>query len=161
MPRIALNLLPHPNVAAFLDMVAFSEIGEEMLALSDDGYNVLVGSMPKHMLTFKSYAQHPDIFNKSADSTAAGRYQILHHYWEIYRIRLKLPDFGPVSQDLYAVNQLREQRAIEPIVAGDLPSAIGLCSNIWASLPGNHYGQHMNQYAALKAAYTHAGGTST
>ena len=40
MPRTS-NL--HPNLAAYLDLIAFSEIGRDLLKHSDDGYNVIVG----------------------------------------------------------------------------------------------------------------------
>jgi hypothetical protein len=44
MPRTK-NL--EPNLAAFLDMIAVSEIGPKLLSKSDDGYNVVVG-VPYH-----------------------------------------------------------------------------------------------------------------
>jgi hypothetical protein len=47
------------NRCAFLDMLAVSEIGAELLAETDNGYNVLVGATPAHPLTFPSYATHP------------------------------------------------------------------------------------------------------
>jgi hypothetical protein len=36
-----------PNLKAFLDMIAWSEIGPALLAKSDNGYNVCVGSTPE------------------------------------------------------------------------------------------------------------------
>ena len=63
-----------PNQKAFLDMIAFSEIGPALLAKSDDGYDVLVGSTPDRPLLFTSYAEHPNILNAACNSTAAGRY---------------------------------------------------------------------------------------
>jgi muramidase (phage lysozyme) len=161
MTRSTADQLGGQNIAAFLDMLAFSEIGPAMLAGSDDGYNVLVGSTPGNIMTFASYAAHPDVLNRATDSDAAGRYQIMHHWWVAYDPILHLPDFGPVSQDLYALNQLKERKAIAPILAGDLAAAVTACSNIWASLPGSTYGQHENQFAALQAAYVAAGGTLT
>ena len=65
------------NEKAFLDMIAFSEIGTALLVKSDNGYNVLVGSTAAKPLLFDSYADHPRIYNKQFNSTAAGRYQLL------------------------------------------------------------------------------------
>ncbi|TPG08332.1 glycoside hydrolase [Rhodanobacter glycinis] len=146
------------NVRAFLDMLAWSEIGPGLLEHSDAGYDVLVGSTPRVPLLFTSYATHPNIYNRRTNSTAAGRYQILARYWPHYRELLKLPDFGPVSQDLYAIQQLRERKALPLIESGHITAAIAMVSNIWASLPGAGYGQHEHEVKNLLAVYKAAGG---
>jgi muramidase (phage lysozyme) len=148
-----------PNLSAFLDMLAWSEIGPELLAESDDGYNILVGSTPEHPLLFDSYADHPNILNHQLNSTAAGRYQLLHRYWPPYKAELRLPDFSPASQDLVALKQIDEAGATADILAGDLASAIDKCAHLWASLPGAGYGQHENTLQNLQTAYTTAGGS--
>lgn len=155
MPRLT---SANPNVRAFLDMLAWSEIGPGLLEHSDDGYDVLVGSTQRAPLLFDSYATHPNVYNKRCNSTAAGRYQILARYWPHYRDLLKLPDFGPVSQDLYAIQQLRERQAIPLIESGHIVAAIAKVSNIWASLPGAGYGQHEHEMQNLLAAYTSSSG---
>jgi muramidase (phage lysozyme) len=68
---------PSANLNAFLDLIAASE-GTPVIPGSDDGYDVLVGATRKHPLLFHSYAEHPNVFNRELDSTAAGRYQIIH-----------------------------------------------------------------------------------
>jgi muramidase (phage lysozyme) len=161
MPRISASEAGGENRCAFLDMIAFSEIGTQLLAVSDDGYNVLVGSTPSKPLLFSSYATHPDVFNPALDSTAAGRYQLLFRYYAYYESLLHLTDFSPVSQDLIALQQIRERGALASIDSGNLDQAIFLCSNIWASLPGNSYAQHINPLAALQTAYSSAGGAVT
>ena len=155
MPRLT---SASQNIRAFLDLLAWSEIGPGVLAHSDDGYDVLVGATQRAPLLFDSYATHPNVYNKRCNSTAAGRYQVLARYWPHYRDLLKLPDFGPVSQDLYAIQQLRERQAIPLIEAGHIVAAIGKVSNIWASLPGAGYGQHENEMKNLLAVYKAAGG---
>lgn len=147
------------NERAFLDMLAVSEIGAELLAVSDNGYNVLVGSTAAHPLLFDSYADHPNVLNKALNSTAAGRYQILHRFWVPIKAQLSLPDFGPDSQDDWALETIKERKALADIAAGNIQSAIAKCANIWASLPGANYGQHENKLDALVASYTSAGGT--
>lgn len=150
------------NLNAFLDAIAFSELGAAILAESDDGYNVLEGSTPGHVLTFSSYAQHPNVLEPATSSapasTAAGRYQILHHYAVVYMAQLGLPDFGPESQDAIAIQMINECHAQDAIAAGRIADALVACSSRWASLPGAMYGQHVNKVANLSAAYQRAGG---
>ena len=158
MPVITAQQAGGANRPAFLDMLAGSEIGPALLAATQSGYNVLVGSTPSHPLTFPSFAAHPDILNRAMNSTAAGRYQLLYRYWLSYQKMLNLPDFGPLSQDKIALQQIRECNALPDIDAGNFAHAVALCSRIWASLPGSPYGQHTNQIALLQGYYTAAGG---
>ncbi|KVC65934.1 hypothetical protein WI72_33115 [Burkholderia ubonensis] len=157
MPVITAQQAGGPNRTAFLDMIAWSE-GTSRIPESDDGYRVLVGATPDKPLTFSSYAMHPDILNSTFNSTAAGRYQLLYRYWLAYRQQLKLPDFSPLSQDRIALQQMREKGALPFIDVGNFTKAVQLCSGIWASLPGNDYGQHVNTIAVLQTAYVNAGG---
>lgn len=159
MARIDPTLAGGPNVCAFLDMIAWSELGPEVIAQSDAGYNVLVGSYAGHVLTFDSYADHPNVYNTQLDSTAAGAYQELHLYWDHYRAMLQLPDFGPISQDRWAIQLIKECRALPLVINGRIDSAIALTNKIWASLAGSPYGQRVNTVEDLIAAYSKAGGT--
>ena len=145
-----------PNQRAFLDVLAWSEIGSQLLAISDRGYNVCVGSTPSRPILFHDYSTHPRVRSATQNSDAAGRYQLLGRYFEPYRALLKLPDFGPASQDAIAIQQIRECRALPLIEAGDITSAIAKCAHIWASLPGAGYGQHENKIDDLLAAYNRA-----
>ena len=148
------------NLNAFLDTIAISELGAAILSESDDGYNVLVGSLPGHVLLFSSYAQHPNVFNKVLDSTAAGRYQTLHKWAVAYIQQLGLSDFGPESQDAIAIQQIGECHALDDIEAGRIEDAFTKCRSRWASLPGAGYGQHENKITDLLAAYQRAGGSA-
>lgn len=135
------------NVCAFLDMLAFAEIGKPMLTdpRTDNGYRVIVGSLPGKLILTDGYADHPRKLvqiHKGLSSTAAGRYQILGRYWDHYKLTLSLPDFSPLSQDRYAIQQIREQKALPLIQEGRISDAIHRCRNIWASLPEAGYGQH-------------------
>jgi len=148
-----------PNLKAFLDgVVAVSEIGHELLALSDNGYNVLVGSTPAAPLLFSSYITHPRIHNHAMNSDAAGRYQFMGRYWAQYKLQLSLPDFGPESQDRWAAQLVKECHALDDIENGQIAKAIAKCSSRWASFPGAGYGQHENQLSALLNSYEQAGG---
>lgn len=150
-----------PNLRAFLDMIAHSEIGPALLAVSDRGYNVVVGSTPAHPILFSTYVDHPRKLIKlspTLSSTAAGRYQLLERYYDAYKKSLRLPDFSYASQDAIAIQQITERGAIPLIQTGRFVEAVARCSNIWASLTGSKYGQHTNSIEYLQAAYKNAGG---
>lgn len=163
MPRITPVEAGGKNVLAFLDAIAISELGSDILAdpRSDDGYRTLVGSTPTHLVTFDSYADHPRRLievRPGLSSTAAGRYQLLARWFDPYKKLLGLRDFSPRSQDLIALQQIRERGALPAIRKGDIEQAIRLCSATWASLPGNSYGQHTQSMDFLLSAYAQAGG---
>lgn len=149
----------NPNLKAFLDMIAVSEIGEKLLTVTDDGYNVIVGSTPAKPILFADYSQHPRLYQKAQNSDAAGRYQFMGRFWEFYKNQLKLPDFGHSSQDKWAIQLIKECHAMRAIEEGRIALAIELCKSRWASLPGAGYNQHENSLASLIDAYTEAGGT--
>ena len=143
-----------PNLKAFLDMIAVSE-GTK--GKGDDGYNVVVGGE-----LFHGYADHPKKLvwlKPGLASTAAGRYQLLGRYWDVYKKQLGLQDFSAASQDAVAIQQIKERKALDDIEKGYINVAIDKCKNIWASLPGAGYGQHENSEDKLIAAYKAAGGT--
>jgi muramidase (phage lysozyme) len=144
----------HPNLTAFLDMIAHAE-GTDRIG-DQNGYNVLVGGG-----VFNSYEDHPNLRVRVRDdlwSTAAGRYQILYRFWVHYRKKLRLPDFSPESQDAYAIAIICERRAYDDILAGRIAVAINKCRNIWASLPGAGYGQRELTAETLIAFYVQKGG---
>lgn len=144
---------------AFLDTLAWSEIGPTLLKFSDDGYNVLVGSTPDHPTLFVGYADHPRIHCAALDSDAAGRYQILSRIFDAYKVRLNLPDFGHASQDAIALQLIRECHAAEDIEHGRIVVALSKCRSRWASLPGAPYpGQPQRRLSDLVAAFKAAGG---
>ncbi|WP_163557567.1 glycoside hydrolase family 104 protein [Halomonas sp. NO4] len=165
MPSIRPQDAGGHNVCAFLDMIAWAEIGRAMLDASDDGYDVLVGSTPNDMAIFKSYDDHPLAgpdaaieYRQGLLSTAAGRYQILYRFWKHYQGLLGLKDFSPVYQDMYAIRQLEEQGAMGHVKAGRIRRSIDNVANIWASLPGAGYGQHERDLAELLHEYRQAKG---
>ncbi|MCO7634154.1 glycoside hydrolase family protein [Pseudomonas guariconensis] len=147
------------NVLRFLDLIAFSE-GTSTVNGSDDGYNVLYGRG-----LFTGYADHPrkkltfPINGRPVTSTASGRYQLLERYWDAYRASLRLQGgFTPENQDRVALQQIREQRALDDIKAGRIADAIAKCSNIWASFPGNNYQQNPHRLDKLLAKWKELGG---
>lgn len=154
------------NVAAYLDMLAWSEGTSTSPATRRDGYDVIVTGIDKKPEIFTDFSVHPFsrgrpskvINSKGLTSNAAGRYQFMLKDYPHYRDLLKLPDFGPASQDKWAVQLIRERGALPDIHAGRFAAAVTKCRNIWASLPGAGYGQPEHRFEALRAQYLLHGG---
>lgn len=163
------------NRKAFLDMIAFSEgvrTGQHPLT-QHDGYDVIVTGVEGPEI-FRDFSAHPfapeypgnggykrpsrQVNRAGLTSNAAGRYQHMLKDWAHYRDQLQLRDFGPESQDLWALQLIRERGALPLIDAGNFAVAVRACSNLWASLPGAGYGQHENAIERLQVAYVEAGG---
>lgn len=149
-----------PNTTAFLDTIATSE---GTAGRGDNGYNVLVGG---GLFTGAGgsapvYNDHPRIAVHLAGglvSTAAGRYQIIDHTFDLYKAKLGLPDFSPASQDRIALALIADHGAGNYVDDGQFDLAVTKVAKVWASLPGAGYGQHENKLAALRQVYRNAGG---
>ena len=155
------------NLRAFLDMLAFSEGTSTSPATRDRGYDVIVTGIDGKAEVFSDYSKHPFaggrkskvINSKGLTSNASGRYQFMLRDYAHYKAQLKLPDFGPASQDAWAVQLIRERRALPMIEEGRIADAIAAVRNLWASLPGAGYGQFEHSLMPLLVAYRRAGGT--
>ncbi len=154
------------NRTAFLDMLAFSEGTSTCPATRNNGYDVIVTGIDKKPEIFTNYETHPFangrkskvINSRGLTSNASGRYQFMLKDWVHYRNLLKLPDFGPEAQDKWALQLIRERRALPDIDAGNFAAAVSKCRNIWASLPGAGYGQPEHSIEKLQLAFVKAGG---
>ena len=138
-----------PSVKAFLDLIAWSEGTSTSPVTQTQGYDVIVTGVDGPAV-FTDYSDHPFADGRAPvvvrrnpllTSTACGRYQLLLRWWNAYKAMLELTDFSPASQDAVAIEQIKERGGLEKIESGDIEGAIAACSNIWASLPGNGYGQ--------------------
>lgn len=153
MPRIAANRIGGPQVAAFMDMLAYAEGTDNGRQRTlHDGYDVLVGGG-----LFTDFSQHPrvvvDLPKLGIKSTAAGRYQILRGTWGEFAAKLRLPDFSPESQDLCCYALIKRRKALPLIQAGQFEAAVHACRKEWASLPGAGYGQHEQRLDTLRRVY--------
>jgi muramidase (phage lysozyme) len=172
MATISVATAGSPNIPKFLDLVAHSEGTSNDPITQQNGYDVIV-SGPAGPEVFTDFSDHPFANGRppklirpatattpELDSTASGRYQVLCRYFESYKASLTLSDFSPLSQDLVAIEQIRERHdangvsALTHITNGDIQTAITLCSSIWASMPGNDYGQGGNSMTALMAFWS-------
>jgi muramidase (phage lysozyme) len=132
------------NRKAMLDTIAFSEGTSTSPATDNDGYDVIVTGEDGVYEIFTDYADHP--FAPSLkwpkgrppkvistlhgiNSTASGRYQQMLHWWAPYKKQLGLKDFGPESQDLLAIQLIRECHALPLIDMGSFQTAILACSS--------------------------------
>ena len=125
---------------AFLDMLAWSEGTDNgRQKTRNHGYDVIVGGE-----LFTDYSDHlrklvtlklQNSNQQAPDATSFSR------WWDAYRKQLGLKDFSPKSQDVVALQQIKERGALPMIDRGDIRQAIDRCSNIWASLPGAGYGR--------------------
>lgn len=139
MTPIALKNIPD-NVRKFLMLITYTEGTDRQKT----PYNELFG-----FSNFEGYDKHPEILIKASNysSTAAGRYQILKGTAK----HLKMKDFTPESQDLAAIQLIKQAKAYDDVLAGRWESAINKTNKVWASLPGSPYGQPTHKMAdALK-----------
>lgn len=126
-----------PNLKAFLDMIAWAEGTQH-----SEGYRTQYTGA-----TFIGYQTHPDRVRCSYSngrrlcSSAAGRYQFLQPTFERISKKLGLTDFSPISQDLAAVELIREQEAVADIEAGNIKAALYKVAPIWVHIEGAGYGQ--------------------
>jgi muramidase (phage lysozyme) len=155
------------NRQAFLDMLAFSEGTSTSTATRRDGYDVIVTGVDGKQEIFTDFSAHPFaggrpskvINSKGLTSNASGRYQFMLKDWAHYKALLHLADFGPVSQDLWAMQLIRERSALPLIDGGNFDAAVKAVSNLWASLPGANYAdQRMNPLDKLRAYFVSRGG---
>ena len=125
----AIGDLEGAEVRAVLDMIAWAE---GTSGLGDNGYNVMfTGKL------FNGYDKHPDIVNRGSGipSTAAGRYQFLTDTWNGVKAQAGLTDFKPKSQDLGAVQLLKNRNAYNHVLNREWPQMLDDIAAEWASLP--------------------------
>ncbi|QQE90281.1 glycoside hydrolase family 104 protein [Azotobacter chroococcum] len=165
MARISSAVAGGVNVLSFLDLIAWSEGTSRSPITCDDGYDVIVTGSDGKPEIFTDYWQHPFAGGRKPKhvrgalySSASGRYQHMRTHWPHYRDQLRLPDFGPLSQDRWAIQLIRERKALDDIKAGRIPEAIAKVRNLWASLPGAGYAQPEHDLEDLLSQFIAAGG---
>lgn len=153
------------NLNAFLDGLAWAEGTSTSPITLDDGYDIIVTGIdgPER---FIDYSTHPfsngrpskRINARGLTSNAAGRYQFMLKDYLHYKKQLGLIDFGAISQDVWAIQLIRERRALPLIEMGQIAAAVDLCRNLWASLPGAGYGQQERKMEDFLKVYERQGG---
>jgi muramidase (phage lysozyme) len=74
-------------------------------------------------------------------SAASGRYQLILETWNELATVLHLKLFSPSCQDSAAMELLFKHNADQLLLQGKCAEAIQTCNKVWASFPGNDYGQ--------------------
>lgn len=156
MEKVINDTVVHPtNLTAFLKMLRHCE-GTAGI----NGYRTHFGGS-----LFDSYKDHPRKYfqfkNKRGESqrtSAAGAYQFIVPTWDSLKKRLKLPDFSPASQDLAAIELIREKGALEDVKNGVLDRALVKLRSVWASLPTSTEPQPHKTGAQVLDYYLKAGG---
>lgn len=141
--------LKNPNIKAFLDTISQAEG-----TAGPEGYRTMFAGE-----TFSDYSKHPDEVKCAYSngqrlcSSAAGKYQFLKPTFDRLQKKLNLPDFSPESQDLAAIELIREEGALEDIKAGKIKEALEKVSAIWVHIEGAGYGQPEHSFEKLEAIY--------
>jgi len=119
------------NTAAFLKLLRWCE--HHPHEPSNNDYKTMYGGG-----TFDSFADHPrkKVTKWNKTSTAAGAYQITVGTFDEYKGKLGLKDFSPESQDKITLAIIKQEKALDLIVAGQIEEAIKKLKGRWSSLPG-------------------------
>lgn len=138
------------NLKAFLLMIQYAEG-----TIGTSAYRMLYGGS-----LFNDYSRHPNIAitRWGITSTGAGAYGFLNRTWIELQAALKLPDFGPASQDKAAIELIRRKGALPDVLTGNIIQAVYKCRKVWASFPGAGYGQSEKSLQSLLQFYVKAGG---
>lgn len=141
-----------PRVRRFLDAIGSAE------GTDTHGYATAFGggkleSLVDHPRQLHDFTQTDGVANKTS---AAGRYQFLQSTWDDLAKSLNLPDFGPESQDIGAVELLRRNGALPAVLADDYDTAIKRSGSTWASLPSSPYAQPKRSQGFMASALDRA-----
>ncbi|MGI9034797.1 MAG: D-Ala-D-Ala carboxypeptidase family metallohydrolase [Pyrinomonadaceae bacterium] len=138
----ASQLVNDPKIRAMLDTIIFAE-GTGKYGAGTICYGIVIRSpyhpeyIGKDTRTFAitDFSRHPAIqvrVNPSLTSDAAGKYQFMGRTWAGLR---GVPDFTERSQDVAAVMLMQRRGMIDPLLNGDLTTAIHRAAPEWASFP--------------------------
>lgn len=144
------------NAQKYLRMVAQAE-GTYKDATGDP-YGVAFGGgafdySKGHPGTLREFTQTDGKKNRTS---AHGAYQFLKPTWDGLQRDLGLPDFGPRSQDLAALELIRRAGALDDVLAGNFDKAVAKTGATWASLPSSPYAQPRRDAGFVEKALTAA-----
>lgn len=142
------KLRQNPKIQAMLRVIRTAEGAD---------YNTRVGGGKFSDLS-KKPGQKVYIPSIKDYSSAEGAYQFLNSTWEGVSKKLGLKDFSPYSQDLGAIELIRQRGALDDILNDRFETAINKLSKEWASLPtaegkGYYKGQKARKIDFLKKTY--------
>lgn len=120
--------LKQPNVRAFLRALCYCLGG---------GVDFLDGAIRGRRndpWRFTDFSTHPGP-GHDGRSTAAGLYRITREAWQEVGARMDLSDFSADTQELIAVEMLRQLGVLGKIQAGDIDATLSLAGAAWPGLP--------------------------
>lgn len=137
-----LPYLDNPNVQKMLDLLSAAE------GTTEFGYATAFGGakipdLADHPRVQKGFTQTD---GRKNTSSAAGRYQFLERTWDDLADKLGLPDFGPRSQDLAALELIRRKGVLDEVANGNFDAAIKKLGVTWASLPSSPHPQNKRSW---------------
>ena len=131
----------NPVAQQWLDLIAYAEGTDR--DRKGEGYDMMFGRR-----RFTDSRRHPNVVIKTPTfprgSAAAGRYQFMPSTFQEVAAKRGLKDFGPLSQDLAAL-ELIERAGVNPYVEKPSRSSIPKLARIWASLPTQEGKSYYNQ----------------
>lgn len=129
-----------PLVRAWLNTIAYAEG-------TGDNYNMIVGERQgKGSIT--DFSRHPDVMRrlnirgKATPTSAAGRYQFIGTTYTGMGNATGLTDFSPHSQDVNAVEALRQNGALNALLSGNMQDLVARSGRTWAGIPGELSRKH-------------------
>jgi muramidase (phage lysozyme) len=140
--------LSNPKVQAMLKVIRTAEGAD---------YNTRVGGGKFSDLS-KKPGQKVYIPSIKDYSSAEGAYQFLNKTWDSVSKKLGLKDFSPKSQDLAALELIKQKGALTDILNNNFETAVNKLSSTWASLPtasgkGFYKGQKARRMDFLKNTF--------
>ncbi|RSZ55558.1 glycoside hydrolase family 104 protein [Massilia atriviolacea] len=136
--------LKQPNIRAFL---------RAMCHCLGGGVDFLDGAIRGRRndpWRFTDFSTHPGA-GHNGRCTAAGLYRITREVWQEVGARMDLSDFGAETQELIAVEVLRQLGVLGNIQAGDIDATLQAAAASWPGLPKTPASQ--GRFAAPDAAY--------
>jgi tape measure domain-containing protein len=133
------DLAQDPRVRAFLKSVAIAEVGSTLVN-AGKGYGKQIGGnyAKEEFSNPEQLTQIPASLPGRGGQNAFGRYQF--HAPDLVDARkIGVKNLSPQSQDIIAVQKLVYRGALEPLLKGDLSTAIKKAGNEWASLQGSKF----------------------
>lgn len=134
------QLAQDPRVQAFLKAIAVAEVGQTLVD-KGGGYGKQIGGNygRDDFNNLSSLTRIPASLPGRGGQNAFGRYQIHQVDFTEAQRSLGVRNLSPQNQDIIGVQRLMMKGAIDPLLKGDLATAIKKAGNEFASLQGSKF----------------------
>lgn len=144
------QLAQNSRVRAFLTAIAEAEVGKNLVQ-QGRGYGKQIGGnySEEEFSNPGQLTKIPASLPGRKGQNAFGRYQIHQPDFEWAKKELGIKNLSPFNQDIIGVQRLMFRGAIEPLLRGDIDTAIKKAGNEFASLAGSKFnGDGLNRTTA-------------